>query len=161
MHPLEEITQDVHIVGKSIVFIVINTTIYGHSVVLGGHETEILCGLQSVPVLLDTSVATSQNATNNLFVIEFGKSLALHAITQHAAGVTLLIVPAHRIDNLQRSHGFVLADYFRWCGKFDSQLGCHIRNSSEEFQDITAEWLIYAEGTQFHHDVDYILSLGQ
>ena len=82
-----------------------------HAIVLGGHETEVLGGLQAVPVLLDAAVAAGENTAHHLLVIELGKSLTLHAVAEHTAGIALLVVPAHRIDDLQWTHRLVLAHH--------------------------------------------------
>ena len=157
LHTLDEVAQDVHVVGKGIIGAVIETTDHVHAHRLGSHVAEIVAGLDAVPILLDAAVLTNHDAAGLL--VEFVEGFTLHAITQPATRVTLLVIPADRVGHIHGSHGFRTADDFTGRSKLDATLTAGSGQCLEELKDIAAEGLEDTDGTEFHEEVDDLLLL--
>ena len=72
--PLEEVAEDVHVVGESIEGAVVETAQHGHSLWLRGHVLEVVGSLKAVPVLLDAAVLAGKDATNEFLIVEIGRA---------------------------------------------------------------------------------------
>ena len=119
---LEEVAQDVHVVGEGVVLAVVDAPVDPHAVVLGGHEAEVVGGLQAVPVLLYAAVAAGKDASHDVLVVELVEGFALHAVAQQAARVAFFVVPADGVGDFKRADGLVLGEHLGWCGKLYAHL---------------------------------------
>ena len=74
----DEVAEDVHVVGESIVGRIINSAIASVAVGLGGHEAEVVGCLEVVEVLHQTAVTANAYAVGN--GVEFFDGFALHDV---------------------------------------------------------------------------------
>ena len=91
IYSVDEVTQDIHVVGEGIERSAVDTTVQTYVRRLGGHETEVVGSLEIVPVLIDARIIGDAQTVSH--TVEFVEGLTLHGVTQPAADITLLIDP--------------------------------------------------------------------
>ncbi len=122
---------------------------------------EVVGGLQTIPVLLDAAVLACEDAAHKLLVIELGKCLALHGVTQPARDVALFVAPRHGVSNLYNINGLATLYQLGRSGETDATLCCADGQSLDELEDVAAQGLEHTDGTELHANVDNLLALGQ
>ena len=65
LYPFDEITQNIHIVGESIIRRFINTPIQTYTTIFRSHKAEVITCLQIIPILLDTTVIRQMDTFSN------------------------------------------------------------------------------------------------
>ena len=88
----DEVAQNVHIIGESIVGGSVDAAITAITAGFGGDEAEVVGSLEIVPVLEQTLVASDAHAIGHR--VEFFESFLLHHVAQPRREVALFVYPS-------------------------------------------------------------------
>lgn len=77
---VDEVTEDIHVVGEGVKGAGVDASVESHAAGFCGHESEVVAGLQIVPVLVDTWVVGDAHALCH--AVEFVESLSLHGVSE-------------------------------------------------------------------------------
>ena len=96
---VQEVAQNIHVIGKGIERTGIDAPVHSHPRGLGRHEPEVVARLQIVPVLVDARVVGNTHTVGN--AVKLVECFTLHRIPQPCTDVTLLIHPAQRVRHVK------------------------------------------------------------
>ena len=149
----DEVAQNVHIIGESIVGGSVDAAITAITAGFGGDEAEVVGRLEIVPVLEQTLVASNAHAIGHR--VEFFESFLLHHVAEPRREVALFVYPSGGIFHHQRTNALdVVADFGR-CGEGDAALTELFGERFEKLEDVAGEWLEHTQGAKLHKEVHH------
>ena len=149
----DEVAQDVHVVGEGIVGRGVNAAITAVAAGFGGDEAEVVGGLEIIPVLEQTLVASDAHAICHR--VEFFEGFLLHHIAEPWRRGRALRPPKWWDIPPSKDHALdVVADFGRR-GEGDAALTELFGECFEKLEDVAGERLEHAQGAKLHEEIHH------